>query len=85
MCLKPNCRSIDIVEIRDNVKVVLHYDDTYKPILIQYWDETKTPHTQVLFEPTPRWEEPKIFIPSVNRTLIFDTGLNKINPPKYYI
>ena len=84
MCLKTNCRSIDIIEIRDNVKIVLHYDDTYKPILIQYWDETKRPTVEVLFEPKPEWEEPKIFIP-INRTIIYDTGLNKINPPKYYI
>ena len=56
MCLKPNCRSIDIVEIRDNVKIVLHYDDCFKPILIQYWDETKRPSMEVLFEPKPQWE-----------------------------
>ena len=85
MCLKPNCFFIDIVEIRDNVKVVLHYDKKGSPILIQYWDESKTPNTQVLLEPLPEWNDPLLFIPKINQTFVFDSGLNKINLAKDYL
>jgi hypothetical protein len=71
MCLKTNCFYIECIEIRDNVKVVLHYDRQDKPILIQYWDETKRPNLQLLFEPTPEIPAPKVFEP-INRTLIFE-------------
>ena len=38
MCLKTNCKYIEIWEIKDDVKVALHYDTTNKPIFIQFWD-----------------------------------------------
>lgn len=50
MCLKNNCKYIEIIEIHDNIKIVIHYDDDRKPILIQYWDERKSPYQQFLFE-----------------------------------
>jgi len=71
MCLKTNCKSIDIVEIRENIRVVFHYDEKGVPIFIQYWDETHTPNTQVLFEPLPVFEAPKLFEP-ISRTLVFE-------------
>jgi hypothetical protein len=39
MCQNNNCRFIEIIEIHDNIKVVIHYDKNHKPILIEYWDE----------------------------------------------
>ena len=38
MCLKKDCIYIEIWEIKDGVKVALHYDTTNKPIFIQFWD-----------------------------------------------
>lgn len=38
MCLNPNCKYIEICEIKDDVKVALHYDTTNTPIFIQFWD-----------------------------------------------
>lgn len=38
MCLKTNCKYIEIWEIKDDVKVALHYGTTNKPIFIQFWD-----------------------------------------------
>jgi hypothetical protein len=50
MCQKKECCSIEIIEIHDKVKVVIHYDKNEKPILIQYWDDRKSPYTQILFD-----------------------------------
>lgn len=38
MCLLTNCKYIEIWEIKDDVKVALHYDNTNTPIFIQFWD-----------------------------------------------
>lgn len=50
MCQNKECKFIEIIEIRDNIKVVIHYDENDKPILIEYWDERKSPYKQSLFE-----------------------------------
>lgn len=39
MCLKKGCVYIEIIEIRDGVKVILHYDNKGIPIFIQYLDD----------------------------------------------
>ena len=42
MCEHPECKVINIIEINDNgVKVVIHYNSDFEPILIQYWDDSK--------------------------------------------
>jgi hypothetical protein len=51
MCQKKECRFVEIIEIHDKIKVVIHYDENDKPILIQYWDERSSKHQQTLFEP----------------------------------
>lgn len=38
MCLKTDCKYIEIVEIKDDVKVVLHYAHDGTPVFIQYWN-----------------------------------------------
>lgn len=40
MCLNPNCKYIEILEIKENVKIALHYGNTNTPIFIQFWDYT---------------------------------------------
>ena len=50
MCLNKNCCSIDIIEIHDNIKVVIHYDTNKIPFFIQYWDETKPIHEELNFK-----------------------------------
>lgn len=39
MCQKEECKLIEIIEIKDGVKVVLHYNKYKEPIFIQYWDD----------------------------------------------
>jgi hypothetical protein len=39
MCLNPNCKYIEIYEIKEDVKVCLHYSATNTPIFIQIWDD----------------------------------------------
>jgi hypothetical protein len=42
MCLDKKCGRIDIIEIYDNIKVVLHYSkDSNEPFFIQYWDKSQ--------------------------------------------
>jgi hypothetical protein len=41
MCLKKRCCNIEIIEIHNGIKVVLHYDKDGKPILIQYWNDNR--------------------------------------------
>lgn len=47
MCSKSNCYYIEIIEIRNEEKVVIHYDPKGKPVLIQYWKDK----TDVSFKP----------------------------------
>ena len=47
MCSLDNCKSIEIIEIYDGVKVVIHYDENHIPILFQYWDS----NNHLTFEP----------------------------------
>ena len=47
MCSKDNCKSIEIIEIYDGVKVIIHYDENRVPILFQYWDS----NNHLTFEP----------------------------------
>jgi hypothetical protein len=47
MCLDEKCGRIDIIEIYDDIKVVLHYErGGDKPFFIQYWDTSK-PHSKI--------------------------------------
>ena len=39
MCLNPNCKYIEICEIKEDVKVCLHYSATNTPIFIQFFDD----------------------------------------------
>jgi hypothetical protein len=39
--MKKNCCNIEIIEIHDGVKVVLHYNKDGMPILIQYWNDNR--------------------------------------------
>jgi hypothetical protein len=39
--MKKNCCNIEIIEIHDGVKVVLHYNKDGRPIFIQYWNENR--------------------------------------------
>jgi hypothetical protein len=44
MCLDEKCGEIDIVEIYDGIKVILHYErnsSPRKPFLIEYFDDSK--------------------------------------------
>ena len=41
MCEHENCETIDIIEIHDGVKVVIHYNSDLEPVKIQYWDDSK--------------------------------------------
>ena len=41
MCMKKGCCNIEIIEIHNGVKVVLHYNKDGKPILIEYWNENR--------------------------------------------
>lgn len=41
MCLKPDCCLIEIIEIKDDIKVVIHYNCLNEPIFIQYWNDLK--------------------------------------------
>ena len=42
MCMDEKCGRIDIIEIYDDIKVVLHYEkDGDKPFFIQYWDNSQ--------------------------------------------
>jgi hypothetical protein len=42
MCLDEKCGRIDIIEIYDDIKVILHYErGGDKPFYIQYWDTSK--------------------------------------------
>lgn len=41
MCMKKGCCNIEIIEIHDGVKVVLHYNKDGRPLLIQYWNENR--------------------------------------------
>jgi hypothetical protein len=47
MCSRDNCKFIEIIEIYDGVKVIIHYDDNHIPILFQYWDSIN----HLTFEP----------------------------------
>lgn len=38
MCLLNTCKGIEIWEIRDGEKVVLHRGETGLPVLVQYWN-----------------------------------------------
>lgn len=42
MCLDERCFFIEIIEIHDDVKVVLHFarDNPSEPIFVQYWDNS---------------------------------------------
>ena len=42
MCQKQNCYHIEIIEIHNNIKIVVHYDKELNPIFIQYWDESRS-------------------------------------------
>lgn len=39
MCEKEFCRSIEIIEIKKNIKIVIHYKEGEIPFFIQYWDD----------------------------------------------
>jgi hypothetical protein len=41
MCLKKGCCNIEIIEIHNKVKVVLHYNKDGRPILIEYWNDNR--------------------------------------------
>jgi hypothetical protein len=43
MCLDEKCGRIDIIEIYDDIKVVIHYErnGNKQPFFIQYWDTSK--------------------------------------------
>jgi len=42
MCMDEKCGRIDIIEIYDDIKVVLHYEKGGdKPFFIQYWDNSQ--------------------------------------------
>ncbi len=43
MCLDEKCGRIDIIEIYDDIKVVIHYERSgnKQPFFIQYWDTSK--------------------------------------------
>jgi hypothetical protein len=41
MCLKEDCKYIEIVEVDEFVKILIHYDKSLKPILIQYTNAEK--------------------------------------------
>lgn len=41
MCELTECKFITIIEIKDGVKVVIHYNSDLTPVLIQYWDDSK--------------------------------------------
>ena len=47
MCSRDNCKFIEIIEIYDGVKVIIHYDENRVPILFQYWDS----NNHLTFEP----------------------------------
>ena len=47
MCSLDNCKYMEIIEIYDGVKVVIHYDENRVPILFQYWDSKN----HLTFEP----------------------------------
>ena len=40
MCNNPFCKFIDIIEIAENVKCCIHYNDEKEPIYIQYWNDS---------------------------------------------
>jgi hypothetical protein len=39
--MKKGCFNIEIIEIHDGEKVVLHYNKNGKPIFIQYWNDKR--------------------------------------------
>ena len=41
MCRKKKCCNIEIIEIHNGIKVVLHYDKDGIPFFIQYWNDNK--------------------------------------------
>ena len=41
MCEKKGCCNIEIIEIHNGIKVVLHYNKDGRPILIQYWNDNR--------------------------------------------
>jgi hypothetical protein len=41
MCQKKECKYIEIIEIEDGVKVMIHYNKQLEPIFIQYFDDNK--------------------------------------------
>lgn len=40
MCNNPLCKWIDIIEIKDNVKLFIHYTSEQEPLLICYFDDS---------------------------------------------
>lgn len=38
MCILESCKGIEIWEIREGEKVVLHRGDNGVPVLVQYWN-----------------------------------------------
>ena len=41
MCLRKDCCNVEIIEIHNKVKVVLHYNQDGRPLLIEYWNENR--------------------------------------------
>ena len=41
MCLRKKCIYIELIEIRDGVKIALHYDKANEVIFIQYMEDDK--------------------------------------------
>ena len=41
MCEKKACCNIEIIEIHNGIKVVLHYNKDGRPIQIQYWNDNR--------------------------------------------
>ncbi len=49
MCFNNECARIEIIEVQEKIKVVIHFDREGEPLIIQYWDERTIPYKQYLF------------------------------------
>jgi len=37
MCLKVECKFIELIELNDKSQLIIHYNSDNSPILIEYW------------------------------------------------
>jgi len=68
MCNNPLCKFINIIQIKNGVKVSIHYDDEDEAILVQYWDDNKC------FE--------RCFVPNETDSPAFPSAVKKIKIKK---